>query len=290
MFIVSAPEIENRQLDLGHHHLVLPHLYEDEEYLGAYRRFAARGDFLLQDNSIFELKNVVGGDLVEFGKQIGATCIMVPEVLRDSKASLEAAEEFICKETTGKRFLLALAVQGKSYQEIKDHYVRVTSDPKFAAINIIAIPFNFEFDAYGNVDEEYKQLGWNRFSIVHRLIKDGVWCHDRAHHLLGLYNPIELQLYHPRIGLLNSQEYATIATNDSSSCYWHSLYNCQYTEQGLAYRKIESHVDFRSRFTHQSQYDSWCWNVLCMQRFLRGDGELPSSLLARLQVMKGYRL
>lgn len=275
MFIVSAPEIRNLAWQEDSH-LVLPHLYENKEYLFTYRAMAERGSYLLQDNSLFELKETVGGDLIDFGRQIGASCIMIPEVLRDYRGCLDASEEFMATaalKPTALQFDFAAALQGKSYEDIRSHYVALTTRPEFDRIKVIAIPFNFEFDAIGqSQSEEARQLGWNRFSIVWKLMRDGVWSFNHRHHLLGLYNPIELSYYHPDNKLLTAAQYETIQSNDSSSCYWHSLYNCLYTVHGLAYRKIESHVDFTSHFTVGSQLEAWKYNKQRILSFVAGQG------------------
>ncbi len=281
MFIISTPMIS--LLKMSKYHLVLPHLYKSTAYLETYKRFSREGDFLLQDNSIFELKDCCNGDLLDFGKQIGASCIMTPEVLRDSKACIERTEAFLAQAVSQRSvedpsFTFAAAVQGKNYQEIKEHYLHLSRDARIA---IIAIPFNFEFDAYGCVSEEKKQAGWNRFSIIQRLLLDKVWDCNKKHHLLGLYNPAELSCYHApdiyfdRFFMDDLDAYDafldSILSNDSSSCYWHSLYGCSfYEESGLLYKKIESHVDFDSEFTSTMQKVVYIKNVGVILGYITG--------------------
>lgn len=270
MYIVSSPMVE--ELVKEHtHHLVLPHLYERyPEYVEAYRKLADAGAYILQDNSIFELKETVGGkSLVEYAREINATCVMVPEVLRNAEACILAMEAFFKKEDAAE-FKWAACVQGKTYAEIRDHYRILAADPR---IDTIAIAFNYEFDAFDNVDEMKRQRGWNRFSIVWRLMMENVWNPSKNHHLLGLFNPAELAMYHPSKGILQQVSYDSIKTNDSSSCYWHSLYGVGYSSLiGLPYKKIESHVDFGSHYEHKLQRDLYKHNSGLIEGFLIGAG------------------
>lgn len=270
MFIVSTPDLGS--LEITEAHLVLPHLYKNPEYLAKYKERSAAGDYLLQDNSIFELKTCVGGDLVEFGKQIGASCIMVPETLRDADECIAKKDQFfedIKKIDGSDKFTYAAAVQGKSYAEIARHYENLANDPR---VTVIAIPFNFEFDAFGEEDEDAKHAGWNRFSIVWRLYHHGLWNANKQHHLLGLYNPAELGMYHPNQGKLPRSVYDSIKTNDSSSCYWHSLYGVRYSESvGLLYRKIETHVNFDVEYMYPEQYDTFGYNRKILRSFASGN-------------------
>jgi len=268
MFIVSTPMIPN--LRLSSMHLVLPHLYHDENYVKIYRTLSMQGNLLLQDNSIFELKDVVAGDLIDYGKAISATYIMVPEVLRDSRQCIDKMEDFFAKLPSADKtaFKFAAAVQGKDYNEIKEHYRRLAYDER---IDLIAIPFNFEFDAYGVRDEERKQAGYNRYSIIRRLSEDGAWRLAKDHHLLGLYNPAELSMYstgRTKVGVMSS-----ILSNDSSSCFWHSLYGVHYSiEDGLLYQKIESKVDFSVKYTSRLQYKLFERNAKIINGYLQGIG------------------
>jgi hypothetical protein len=266
MYILPAPLIEShRQSNM---HLVLPHLYDVVAgYVESYRKLVAQGDFLLQDNSIFELKHVVPGDLIDFAQMISASQVMVPEVLRDTNGSMDAASVFFTdRRVKAWGGSLAACVQGKSYTDIASHYRWLCNEGR---VKTISIPFNFEFDAVGDVSESKKQHGWNRFSLINRLVQEGVWRCDKSHHLLGLYNPAELAMY--RLFPVETQR--SIRSNDSSSCFWHSLYGVRYDMQiGLPYKKIETHVDFETEFEYDCQEIAFNLNVVQMQAFAQGIG------------------
>lgn len=274
MYIISSPMIGI--LPISNHHIVLPHLYDTTPgYLDAYKKLSDSGDFIMQDNSIFELKQVVAGDLIDFGKRVGASEIVVPEVLRDFKTSRDRQQDFFGSRAyncNSGSFWYAAVIQGKSYSELVKHYNWLASIDE---VDTIGISFNYEFDAFGDRNEEKRHSGWNRFSIIRRMMKDRVWDSTKTHHLLGMYNPAELSAYY-RIcderyepsDFLNS-----IRSNDSSSCFWHSLYGVKFELQsGFLYKKIETHVDFNSCYTDQSQINFFNFNSVCIEKWRKGKG------------------
>lgn len=268
MFIVSEPLLPLVAQDS--HHLTLPHLYDSHpRYVDFYRDAANRGATILQDNSIFELKeSLTGKFLMESAGAVSATYVMVPEVLRDGIASLEKMNVFF--EEIGdaeKRNLFAACVQGKNYDEVAKHYRALATDNR---IDLIAIPFNFEFGSRDNplAGEGVRQAGFYRFSIICRLMADNIWNSNKKHHLLGLFNPIELAYYRRA---LSKDQYDSIESNDSSSCFWHSLHGVKYSRKhGLLYRKIESHVDFDVGFEFKEQYSLFSRNRGIILDFING--------------------
>ena len=259
MAIVSSPEVPrimNRPM-----HLVLPHLYDKVEgYVDRYRGISQAGGFLMQDNSIFELKEALTGRfLLDCAERIGAHEVVVPEVLRNSAESINAAASFlaIVTDEDKENFRFAAVVQGKSYEEIAQHYTWLKAQD---LIRTICIPFNFEFDAYGETTVERKQSGWNRFSIIRKLVVDGIWDESKNHHLLGLYNPAELAQYAKFT--MTRCVLSSIRSNDSSSAYWHSLHGVSYDlDHGLSFRKIETEVEFDTFFNLRSQKEKFDQNL-----------------------------
>jgi hypothetical protein len=276
MYICSSPVAE-KFLKREHYHLVLPHLYDTVPgYLDFYKKRSAQGDFILQDNSLFELKECVSGDLIKYADRVGATEVMVPEVLRDAEASIAVKDNFFDCALRGKgKYQFAATLQGKSYAELRRHYVNLSDDPR---ISTIAIPFNFEFDKDDR--DVSRRSGWHRFSIIWRLVKEGVWNTHKAHHLLGLYDPIELAAYHPDNALLSWSTYNSIRSNDSSSVFWHSLYGVSFIQKyGLPYFKIESHVNFKVSFYHPLQSRLFKKNKRILERYLDGTAGDSQALL-----------
>lgn len=277
MYIISATMIG--VLPISRQHMVLPHLYDSVPgYLDAYKKLSDQGDFIMQDNSMFELKRVVLGDLIDFGKRVGATEIVIPEVLRDRRGSIDLAEEFFTSkayQANSRVSRYAAVVQGSSYADVVKHYNWLVSIDE---VNTIGIAFNYEFDAFGNKDETRKHAGWNRFSIIRRMLKDCVWDPTKTHHLFGMYNPAELAAYY-RIRDENYPPGAfnyflkSIRSNDSSSCFWHSLHGMLFDiDEGFLYKKIESHVDFTTFFDKQIQMGIFSRNRSFVENWRKGQG------------------
>jgi hypothetical protein len=257
-------------------HLLLPHLFGIPGYLEYFRQRRGEGDFLMLDNSVFELKNAMySKELLQKAREASVNEIVVPEALRDGPKSIALLGEFFdgLSRTVKNQFQFAAAVQGNSYDEIEAHY-RFLSNHK--DVDTICIPFNFEFHAgsWRNtpaLNEERRQAGFNRFSIIYQLMQCKVWNYKKAHHLLGLYNPSELSCY-------QLIDVPNIRSNDSSSCFWHSLYGVRFTSGlGLPYRKIESHVDFNVKLEYMSQLNAYRHNSQCIRDFCRG--ELASQMV-----------
>jgi len=122
MFIIATHDLE--QLKSSKMHLTLPHLYKDPVYLETYKRWRREGDFIMQDNSIFELKDVVAGDLLDFARQIDADEVMVPERLRNMEVCVALTDQFCRKlnQIARKQFRFAACLQGKTWEEIAEHY------------------------------------------------------------------------------------------------------------------------------------------------------------------------
>lgn len=223
----------------------------------------------MQDNSIFELKEAVTSQMIlESGKRINASELVVPEALRDAEKSKVLARQFLdgLSDADRMNFQFAAVIQGGSYGELLAHYLWILEQPE---INTICIPFNFEFDAWGNRNSKWKQMGWNRFSVIYRMVLEGVWAENREHHLLGLYNPAELAQYSKFA--LTAAILPSIRSNDSSSIFWHSLHGVSYDlGYGLPFRKIETEVDFNANYHLLSQSRQFDLNSDILQTYTQG--------------------
>lgn len=260
MFITSPYILHDWIQDLRHgsrfqdlSFLTLPHLYSSQDYCQFHQThlidhgIRAENSFVMQDNSIFELRESAP-DLLAAADCFAVTDedyvvpmvdeIVVPEVLRDMKQSVLLKDQFLKNLLPSdlEKYRFAAVVQGTSYREVKDHYVNLSHDDTIATI---AIPFDFAFSAFRDAEEDsMRRLGYCRFTILRRLYEDGVFNPKKHHHLLGLYDPIELMfhnLYQP------AELRSAIRSNDSSCCFWHTVHGVVIA---LYYEKIRSHVDF----------------------------------------------
>jgi hypothetical protein len=270
MFIIATHDLT--ALKSSDMHLTLPHLYKDPLYLNTYKGWADRGDFIMQDNSIYELKNVVAGDLLDFAQQIHAREVMVPEVLRSADGCVAETEEFFRRTTSKERlgYRFAACLQGKSWEEIANHY-RVLDRDFNELIDTICIPFGLEFDCLNFQEEMKLHSGWNRFSNVHRLVTEGIWNPRKTHHLLGLHNPAELAMYSRSEKL--AEILPSIRSNDSSICYRYGQYGAYFfIDEGFLYLKIKGPLNFGSRYTSRNQPLTFGYNRVILNTYLKNDG------------------
>ena len=268
-------------------HLVLPHLYKDPYYLETYKAWGKQGEFLMQDNGIFELKTVVPGSLMEFADQIGAHEVMVPEVLRNAEACLKVTEEFLSSNPKPRGMRFAACLQGKTWQEIAYHYQTLWKE--FPQIDTICIPYGLEFDCFNVEDEEKLHSGWNRFSNIARLVKEGKWNPSITHHLLGLHNPAELTMYWRFREAIPKNVYASVRSNDSSICYKYGLHGAPFMHNsGFLHRKIKGALDHSARYTHPLQWETFQRNRDILEWLMQGSG---GDRIAELYIMfnKEYR-
>lgn len=79
-------------------HLVLAHLYSISVYREFYHFRRALGDFIILDNGCAELGRSIGSDtLLSVARDLKPDVLVCPDVLYDSKATLEAVQRFLPK-------------------------------------------------------------------------------------------------------------------------------------------------------------------------------------------------
>jgi hypothetical protein len=97
------------------YHLVLPHLLEEFDYRDAYR--AAEG-FKILDNGEAEGMRMLPDQLFRYAEMIGATEIVIPDVLRDSDATITMMDEFAAIAKTHPEYEYMAVVQGSTMPDI----------------------------------------------------------------------------------------------------------------------------------------------------------------------------
>jgi len=150
---------------------------------------------VLLDNSIFELGKAFDGH--EFwvkAKEIMPNMFIVPDVLEDTKGTIESFKAFEESTSDIKSSFLTKAigaVQGKNWHELRECY-------KFMADNADMIAISFDFSYYQVTGEGTTHLekwcsGRQRFILD--LINTGVWNWSKPHHLLGCSLAKEFRYY-----------------------------------------------------------------------------------------------
>lgn len=172
----------------------LVHLTEEhEEYKDFYVKSIKRGREVLLDNSIFELGEAF--DSEKFAKaveEIKPTYYVVPDVLQDYHATVDKFMSFEedYDDLPGMRIGV---VQGKTWTELVNCYQYMSEAADYVAIS-------FDYDYYlttGYSPESDKLELWcsGRQRLIQQLIDEGIWNHNKPHHLLGCSLAREFKYY-----------------------------------------------------------------------------------------------
>lgn len=121
-FIAPIPKLEE-YATASTHHLVLAHIYEqDETYRAFYRERVRQGDFVILDNSAYELQESVNVQrLLTCAEDLNPTAVFLPDSRFNTKRTIELAKE--AKEVLGgKGWKLFGVPQGKDLSSILECY------------------------------------------------------------------------------------------------------------------------------------------------------------------------
>lgn len=176
----------------------LVHLFETHpQYYSFFKQSLLSGREVLLDNSIFELKEAFNPvKYAAYIEELNPTYFIVPDVLENADATIESYISFYneYKDLPG---LWIGAVQGKTYEDIIKCY-KVMSE----CADYIAISFDFSwyqqigFSTSTNPHTQYlERMCTGRQKLIKMLIDDGIWNHNKPHHLLGCSLAREFKAY-----------------------------------------------------------------------------------------------
>lgn len=197
----------------------LVHLFETHpEYYSFFKQSLLRGREVLLDNSIFELGHAF--DPVKYAnyvEELKPTYYIVPDVLEDSLATMASFHKFKLQYPDLPGLTIGV-VQGKTYKELVECYKYMSSRADYIAIS-------FDYSWYETVGyyernirpstvateeeqtlarelikqdehrEKLELLADGRRKFINMLIEDGIWNHNKPHHLLGNSLPQEMKHY-----------------------------------------------------------------------------------------------
>lgn len=212
----------------------LVHLFEtNTKYYDHFKAAVENNREVLLDNSIFELKKAFNAaKFAGWIEKLKPTYYIVPDELECGYNTRYNFEHWL-KAYNNLPGLKIGAVQGKTYQEIVDCY-------KFMADNADYIALSFDFSYYettGHGKSKLERLSSGRKQLVSRLIEDGVWCHDKPHHLLGCSLVSEFSFY-------TKHNVSSIRSLDTSNPVMHGILGNRYIEGlGLNYKSSQLLAD-----------------------------------------------
>lgn len=224
----------------------LVHLFERyPAYLDFFK--ASRSTYnreVLLDNSIFELGRAFDPQkFYDAAKDLQPNMFIVPDVLEDAQGTINSFRAFNpARESLKGEFLTKAigAVQGKSWQDLRDCYRFMIDEA-----DMIAISFDFSYyqtTGEGRTNLERFCSGRQRF--IMDLINNNVWDWSKPHHLLGCSLAKEFRYY------VNNNIY-NIVSVDTSNPVVAAIHGLKYdAEYGLQTKPTTKLADLiEHRFT-----------------------------------------
>ena len=197
----------------------LVHLFETQpKYYSFFKQSLLQGREVLLDNSIFELGHAFDPEkFAKYVRELNPTYYVVPDVLEDSQKTMSSFHKFKMQYPDLPGLTIGV-VQGKTYQQLVQCYKYMSAHADYIAIS-------FDYSWYRTIghyeanerphvvmdvedasmyDKLRKQdnhrvvlelLADGRRKFINMLIDDGIWNHNKPHHLLGNSLPQEMKHY-----------------------------------------------------------------------------------------------
>jgi hypothetical protein len=254
----------------------LVHLFKEHpEYFSFYEQSVKNGRHVLLDNSIFELGTSYDPDEFAYWiTRLKPTEYIIPDVLEESKKTIDSYISFIDKypNLPGKKIGV---VQGKTYEEIVDCYMFMSTMTDKIAISFDYSFYLNEWPTLASIQEELKQLPdfvtniefnkWvnyalGRVCLIERLYNDNILNTNKPHHLLGCSVPWEFKL----------QTLKCIETIDTSNPIVAALLHKRYDlDNGLNEKWSVKLVDFIGSTLDNKQLENMLYNISIFRRFCK---------------------
>lgn len=236
---------------------------EDPEYYQLFVDAVAAGREVILDNGVFELGSA--WDATEFAswvEQLRPTYYIVPDVLEDSKATIESFINFTRKHPNlpGKRIGVA---QGSNYSDMVECYK--TIEPY---CDMVAMSFDFSwFQHPDSASNRYTQAMVGRRMMLRRMVDEGVINMSKPHHLLGVMLPQEVRYY---TNPTQRGMFDWIYSIDTSNPVVHGLKRIRYMGHGLDTKESQKLYTMINAEVDAAQLDDVMHNIEVFRRFCNG--------------------
>jgi hypothetical protein len=209
-------------------HLTLAHLIDQsDKYKEFYAKKGGEGDYIMMDNSAYELKEPYSPDkLLELAQQSGAKAIVLPDYpFQPSEVTMEAAEKFIpiIKDNGYDTFFVPQSKTG-DLEDWIEAYEWAAMNPfiDIIGMSILGIP-----NALSNIDPTYARV------VMTQILQDrGIFNFEKHHHYLGLNGGPATEI--PSLIRMNAMN-----TMDSSGPVQSALLSHEYTENADSYMSVK---------------------------------------------------
>lgn len=222
-------------------HLVLAHLVDvDSSYAKFYRDRASSGDFIIMDNSAYELKEPYSPNrLMDLASDCGAAVIVLPDYpFKDSIHTINAAEQFasVFKANGFGTLFVPQSERGNLVDWVYG-YQWAANNPEIDCIgySILGIP-----NALPHIPPSYA-----RVVMAQILLDRGIYATGKHSHYLGLNAGPSLEIP-PLLAM------GVLDTCDSSGPIWAAVNGHEYTANAdslQTVRKLTNPVDFHMPYT-----------------------------------------
>ena len=197
----------------------LVHLFETQpEYYSFFKQSLLQGREVLLDNSIFELGHAFDPEkFAKYVRELNPTYYVVPDVLEDSQKTMASFHKFKMQYPDLPGLTIGV-VQGKTYQQLVQCYKYMSAHADYIAISfdyywyktighyepvdrphvVMDVEDKSLYDKLHKQDQHrtvLELLADGRRKFINMLIDDGIWNHNKPHHLLGNSLPQEMKHY-----------------------------------------------------------------------------------------------
>lgn len=209
-------------------HLVLAHLVDRHpEYAAYYKERSDQGDYIMMDNSAYELKEPYSpSKLVELGDMCGADAIVLPDYpFQPAHRTIDAAQQFI-PEFKAAGFATFFVPQSERYalDDWMLAYRFAVNDPgvDIIGMSILGIP-----NAIPSIDPAFA-----RVVLTHSMISKGEFAFNKPHHYLGLNSG-------PALEIPSLLRMGALTSIDSSGPVWAGILGHAYTTGADSFQQVK---------------------------------------------------
>jgi len=226
-----------------------------------------RGDFIMMDNSAYELKTPYEPDmLIALAGKCGAHAVVLPDYpFQPSTVTIEAAIKYIplFKQANLGTFFVPQSKSGDLEDWIHCYqWAANNNDVDIIGMSILGIP-----NALSMIDPSYA-----RVVMTQLLLDRGVFAKDKHHHYLGLNAGPALEI--PSLLRMN-----VLDTVDSSNPVWTAILGHAYTENADSYLQVvkpKMPVNFDiERTTDVATHDRIANNIEMTQSLFQSGKSIP---------------
>ena len=218
-------------------HLVLAHLVDQSPiYATFYKEKSERGDFIIMDNSAYELKEPYSPDkLTALARQCGATAAVLPDYpFHEGSKTIAAAKQYIpLFKGAGLKTMFVPQSKTNDINDWIDCYIWASENEliDIIGLSILAIPNALP----------HCHPGYARVVMTQKLIDNNIFNYEKHHHYLGLTSGPALEI--PTLINLNA-----LTTVDSSNPIWYGLNYVRYSDDTDSFLPIKKQSDMSVDF------------------------------------------